>query len=261
MTSRYGNLSKLLEGTHEAAYWLGFIMADGSFSGNRLGIGLHPKDSTHLESFKSWAEITSPILLHDQGRYVKISIMDSTNVPKLRELYDIQPRKTYNPPKKLPFQSPELNKSFLVGLIDGDGYITRQTGRDVSAILIVGHLSWLSFFQKLSESTGFGKTRTRPGSVDSTGTFAALNSHVHGNNVTLKLHAIKHDLPYLSRKWSLVDESVLSDKYVRAEKLKDFILSGKTNSEIYQIYKISEAGLSMARKRLDVDLLGNPKII
>jgi hypothetical protein len=49
---RYGDLSVLLNNDYETFYWIGFLLADGSFSDVRLRFGLAEKDK-ELDAVKA----------------------------------------------------------------------------------------------------------------------------------------------------------------------------------------------------------------
>ena len=52
------NFEKLLEETNEKYYWLGFLLADGSFGKKKeLKIGLSNKDKEHLIKLQNFLNI------------------------------------------------------------------------------------------------------------------------------------------------------------------------------------------------------------
>lgn len=119
--------------TEEDAYWLGFITADGCIVENKwLQIQLAEKDKEHLKKFCSYMELTSKeteeiIKNSFGGAYsrdnpvvcVKICSVDIINNLKDK---GIEPNKSG---KEKPYKcfSKELEKAYIRGLIDGDGYI------------------------------------------------------------------------------------------------------------------------------------------
>ena len=55
--------------TPEAAYWVGFLMADGSIVGRSVGIALALKDAGHLELFRAFmgSKVATQLRQYDQG--------------------------------------------------------------------------------------------------------------------------------------------------------------------------------------------------
>lgn len=119
--------------TEEDAYWLGFITADGCIIDNRcLQIKLAAKDREHLVKFCKYMGLTSnetdEIIKNEfGGAYTKDN---PTNVVKIcsqeivKNLADkgIESRKSG---KEKPYicSNLELEKAYIRGLIDGDGYL------------------------------------------------------------------------------------------------------------------------------------------
>jgi hypothetical protein len=103
-----------------------------------------------------------------------------------------------------------------------------------------------------------GKTGERIGGVGGKGVYASLNSFVHSDNITLKFDVINWKLPVLERKWSKIDESILSDKYIKAGEMRVLIKSGMRGKDISKTLSISPGAVSNMRKRMGVDKHGNP---
>ena len=123
--------------TEEDAYWLGFITADGCLIGNeRLSFSLARKDRAHLEKFciymgLSQEDIKNIIKDSYGGAYKKdnpTNILNICSVKIVKNLRDkgIENRKSG---KEKPYicSTIELEKAYIRGLIDGDGYI-RSSG-------------------------------------------------------------------------------------------------------------------------------------
>lgn len=119
--------------TEEDAYWLGFITADGCIVNNKiLQIKLAEKDRGHLIKFGKYMalpeeEIDEIIKTDIGGAYTKDNLTSvikiaSVNIVKNLEDKGIQPCKSG---KEKPYicSSTELEKAYIRGLIDGDGYI------------------------------------------------------------------------------------------------------------------------------------------
>jgi hypothetical protein len=111
--------------TDEAAYWLGFIMADGCISyeyryshpsSPRLRINLSPCDMGHLQKLKDFLGYEGIIALRDNGRYCALEITSSQLVESLAQ-YGVVERKS----RTASVMELNNNLHFWRGLIDGDG--------------------------------------------------------------------------------------------------------------------------------------------
>lgn len=126
------NRFKTIE-TEEDAYWLGFITADGCIIENRwLAIGLAEKDTEHLVKFCSYiglneTETKEIIKSGFGGAYTGDNVVNSVKICSLDIIKNLEekgitPKKSG---KEIPYicSSKELEKAYIRGLIDGDGYI------------------------------------------------------------------------------------------------------------------------------------------
>lgn len=112
--------------TPEAAYWAGFLFADGCVCGSYFAVELAAQDRAHLELFRSFLgsahKITS---VRRPGRalggldFVRLQIFSKRIVCVLSH-YGVIPKKTATArvPKSL-----ALNADFWRGVLDGDGSI------------------------------------------------------------------------------------------------------------------------------------------
>ncbi len=113
------------------SYYAGFIAADGCISQppgriNRLGIAIHEKDISVLQSMKKDIQFQGPITSRFSRctfgdiNTVKLDIGSNKICDDLCVNFNITPRKslTLMPPIHL---NDEYSFSFIVGLIDGDG--------------------------------------------------------------------------------------------------------------------------------------------
>ncbi len=114
-----------------AAYWLGFIAADGNVSNGRLRIGLSTRDVGHLRTFCAWLASDRPIYsgVNNHGRPVSTCEISSARLVDALGAYGIVPRKTYVM-KHLPTVPQTLMRHLLRGYVDADGYFSvRPSGR------------------------------------------------------------------------------------------------------------------------------------
>jgi len=122
--------------SHEKAYWVGFLTADGTITGGRLKLALAVKDIKHLYAFKKFMGSTHPILTYKQlqGKTSAVknkekdyyyAIIGFSNKKLIQDLskYSITKRKSFT--VKFGQNIPHKYMcSYMAGLVDGDGFIT-----------------------------------------------------------------------------------------------------------------------------------------
>lgn len=129
----------------QTCYWIGFLLADGTFRPKRIKLTLAEKDKERVIEFASF--------LRDNRKVTEssVSYMDYKAVPKIIEDFSISSNKTY-----VPVKLPKLKKDCLfalyVGFIDGDGCIDHQYGRHHDFKLRVKlHSSWIGFLEDMKK--------------------------------------------------------------------------------------------------------------
>lgn len=118
--------------TPNQAYWLGFLAADGSVSGNQLVIGLSTKDIDHLEKFRTFIDANNLTITTRQTLCANNNKRYSASYFSVRSEQLIQDLKFYGIIKDKSHQDidflsyiPEKYKIyFIFGLFDGDGWFT-----------------------------------------------------------------------------------------------------------------------------------------
>ena len=197
-------LVKLLDDSPEAAYWFGFLIADGYFSNKRLEIEVARVDLKHLKVLSTYLE-TSNIHLVKNNTQARLTIIDRHVIPKIRQKFGIKDKKTYNPLEKLPYLSGELLCCFLAGLIDGDGHVS--SNQSFKRITIKVHKNWLRFFNSLSLAIAkyfgenkFGKTYLTSNS------YCAFELADQIQLTWFKRLLVNNKLPLMKRKWDKIDE-------------------------------------------------------
>lgn len=121
--------------SHEKAYWVGFLTADGTISGGRVSLAVANKDIKHLEAFKKFLNATHKIHTYKQlgGKnsiiksnkdyyYSIISISSKKMIADLAK-FSVKARKSFTVKfgQSIPKQ---YLCSYMAGLVDGDGFIT-----------------------------------------------------------------------------------------------------------------------------------------
>lgn len=245
-------LSRLLEETNESYYWMGFLMADGSFAGNRLTLGLSSKDSDHLKKLYNYIGCDNTIHENLKVNSSSFSVMDAYSVPLLKEKFQINNKKTYNPPSSLDWMEDDLRYSFIIGFIDGDGSIGKQYGREDAILRIKLHSSWLGVLDDISTFiNGKINVPTIKAKINNQGygqiTFA---NHILLKN--LKNKTIELSLPVLERKWSIINENYTNKNEIakyRIETVRKMMESGSSNKEIREALDLKPSALSNLQKR------------
>jgi hypothetical protein len=147
----------------EAAYWVGFLMADGSIgvggeTSGTVRLRLHEKDADQIEKFRKFLGTDKPVSYElgrgfskPGSRLVGLGITSRKMVNDL-STYGVVPRKS----KTAEVKVLESNRHFWRGMVDGDGWIfVRKDGLPV--IGLTGSLNIVKQFVSFVASTS-GKT-------------------------------------------------------------------------------------------------------
>lgn len=125
---KFGDVSCLLDGSPQSLYWIGFLLADGHFSGEHLGLNVSVADRDHVARLAAMLgdyPVHERIAKDERGHprtMAVLSCYDNIAIPQLMEKFDIRPRKTYEPPNLagLGLSDHDLT-CMLLGFFDGDG--------------------------------------------------------------------------------------------------------------------------------------------
>lgn len=111
-----------------AAYWLGFIYADGyiPIDRNYLSVGLQVKDEDHLHKLKEFLNTNAPIRYYKQNNYIqaRLSVSSFRLCEELRGLGIIVGRNNFTLSAK--FLTRDTQRHFIRGLVDGDGWVSKN---------------------------------------------------------------------------------------------------------------------------------------
>lgn len=113
--------------TEEQFYWLGFLYADGNISttGNRIEVRLSIKDLDHLEKFRKFIQLTTPIRtgMYNGNGFCHLSVRNKHMWNVLNDLGCVPCKSlilTF--PNLKIFKNNKLNiLHFIRGYVDGDG--------------------------------------------------------------------------------------------------------------------------------------------
>lgn len=116
--------------SHEKAYFLGFIAADGCIVDNSarggpdsFAINIHKKDRVILDKLKDVLEMEHGIYEISSKDQVAIRFTNQIFCDDLKQ-YGLNYRKSLTMPNILPLIPIEYRDSFILGYLDGDGWIT-----------------------------------------------------------------------------------------------------------------------------------------
>lgn len=105
--------------THEKAYWLGMLMADGNVNlQNRIALYQHINDSYILKNFITALDVDTEIKYDGNCAYVAFK---STHMTEVLRTYGLFHNKSYT--AFFPSINVEFRGALIRGIFDGDGYI------------------------------------------------------------------------------------------------------------------------------------------
>lgn len=191
------SLDNLLNGTLEAYYWLGFILADGSFNRYGFEFCLKASDLPQIEKLCEFLKIDKSIIsFKAKTNAYRLHFNNKESISNVMNAFGIHYSKTYNPCDFEIFKNltdSELT-SLFIGIIDGDGCIDK-TGKYIT---ITAHKNWNAFYSSFIDRL-------------------KLNFHINQrkNNDVLTISAgnkevrqyfydylQRENLPILERKWN-----------------------------------------------------------
>ena len=220
------DMSVLLLDNYISYYWIGFLLADGHISKlNRLSFALSVKDIDHLKKFNKYIKGERNISKIKNKNIYTYSYQDKFWVSKLVEKFDIDSKKTYNPPRYIP-EDNFLFLSMLIGFIDGDGNIRYQYKRKDCLCIIKLHSSWLPWLELVTDKLkSIGLKIPYPKIINAG--YAELHITGMHNLIFLKIFAMENKIPYLNRKWDIINTKYIS-RYIKSflikEKVKNILI-------------------------------------
>lgn len=252
-SKRMAETKSLLEDSIDAYYWVGFLMADGHIgANNRIRLTLSDKDEQHLIKFNSFVNGSIPIS-RTRETFVTVSMMDNDYLPKLREKFNIDSRKTYNPCNIKGIDNDSLFLALVVGFIDGDGCIKKLHRRKDSSICIKIHANWIDNLNYMSSRIYniFNLGESQKATITNSG-YAYINFSNHK-----VVHALKRFVDselsdvVLRRKWDLIDLSAglrydISSE--RKNRTKEMLSQGLSVSQIANVLGVSVSRISNIKK-------------
>lgn len=195
--------------TIENCYWAGFLAADGSISDDgHLALQISDKDYEHCKKFAETIEFTGKL-----SRYIRkngigmcaFSIKSEKLCQDLKKHFNIIPRKTLvlQPPN---LQEKEHIYAYIIGYIDGDGWISLRKKYDHPKLGFIGQESIVKWILEHLANLLIGIEKEK----FMTKKIQKYINHcsVSMSNITSVKHIIQYlqgyNVPKLYRKWSKV---------------------------------------------------------
>ncbi len=222
--------------TEEKAYWLGFLMADGSVKRNQLWLTLARKDRPHIVDFRESLQSDHPIhdgstflsatgRTYEKSRFVITSDKMTDDLAKL----GIIPNKTSK--ETFPDIDGSLARHFIRGVFDGDGSVGyyvrpyRRTAKEYvrrdSVFHITGNEPFLLEIQKHLCSVGLSRTKlTSRRGKSCTLAYGGIN-----NFKRIYRYLYAGATVYLDRKKQKFEEAIFGDGVIE-DSLRENVSSG-----------------------------------
>ncbi len=241
------DLSVLLKDTPETYYWIGFLLADGTFTESRLRLRLGPKDQVHVKRFGDFVQYTGSY--NDGG----VSSMCVKTIPVLRAKFGISNIKTYEPSKIDWIIDNKLFLALVIGFIDGDGSMRKVHKRNDYQIVIKCHSSWTKVLEYIAQRV-CQLAGTKQSCVLLSSGYAEL---VFCNFLTLKFLKNKVqelNLPVLSRKWDCVNSDHVNKNgkaRINEFNVEKLLNSGYKQTQVAKELSLSKATVCQILKRLN----------
>ena len=248
----------LLEEDVKAYYWMGFLMADGHFTGSRVVLSLSIKDEGHLRRFGEFVKYSGRARVYVnringkgyRGR--KIACMNKKIVPVIMKKYDLVPNKTEYPPKSLSIGNDDCKLALIVGFIDGDGSVNKGRRKKFCNIAVKVHGSWLGILEEMAglvyrlagHKSGMPRINKKGYAV-----WVVSNSMVVK---FLKCRAAEMGLPVLDRKWCKINEDLVGEREMSKERIgriREMAEEGLYQSQIAEKLGMDDSGICASAKR------------
>lgn len=191
------SLDRLLDMSNQSMYWLGVILADGSFHRNGFEISFKAEDLEFLQRLGTYINYNNALIKYrSSSNSYRLSFSNKHALKKVQDKFDIHQKKTYNPCnfKFYDTFTTEQLMCLLIGLIDGDGHISKNG----EYITITAHEVWYDFYNKLISKLGLNfhinKSKNRP--------ILSIRAGKLEVKKTLKNFILDKELLVLERKWN-----------------------------------------------------------
>lgn len=195
------SLDKLMDLSLQSFYWVGFILADGSFWKYRFELGLQKSDLEQLNRFKDYISYNKTIKYRESTKSYRICFSNRESIPKFMKFFGFHYRKTYDPCDFKVFNKYSRKQllALLIGIIDGDGCISKSG--NALYIAITAHKNWENFYKELISKIDINfhiNYRTENDTI-------TIRTGKRDNLCFLKNFIIDNNLKVLDRKWNKIN--------------------------------------------------------
>ena len=202
-----GDISCLLLDTEEAYYWLGFLLADGTFDAKgSLCLALSEKDKQHVYNLAQFLQInankikinTIKTAFSNSCTVYKLTASSRYYMSKIKEKFDLKQNKTKNPPDFTKRQyNPNLFLALIIGYFDGDGCIDKHKNQ----LKVAVHSSWKPVLEYFRDFININYNISSANIIINKSGYA---NWCINKTATKELKRLTPTLPKLNRKWDLV---------------------------------------------------------
>lgn len=207
---RYGtycNENYFKDLTMENCYWAGFLAADGNISDDgKLSLQISDKDFEHCNKFVETIKFTGKI-----SKYVRKNGlgMCAFTVKSEKMCLDLQRNFNITPRKTLTLCPPNLYEkehiySYIIGYIDGDGWISLRKKYHTPRLGFVGQESILAWILEMLSVLLVGEEREKfmTKKIQKFTNYCTVSMSNLTSVKTILKYLHNYDVPKLQRKWS-----------------------------------------------------------
>lgn len=228
-------------------YWLGFVLADGHISNNRLIVTLSSVDEDHMKKFSDYLKVPYTPLI--KKSHVKLAAQNKEVIGGISQEFNINPNKTEKPPDTSFYD--KLNKkellSLFAGFVDGDGSIGNLHKRRDFHLRIKCHSAWFYFLMYLNNRLDL---KGNVGINNQGYSTLAITNTVFLKS--LKVASLKLNIPLLSRKWDKINLDYIGRNElaeIRKLTVSTMLSKGFKVTEIADHLKVKSPTVSQIIKR------------
>jgi len=214
--------------SHEKAYWLGFLAADGSINGNRIKIGLSIKDKDHIILFKNFLKSEHKIKEYHPfvkgKKYHSCEIM-ITSTKIVEDLKKLNITENKSSTLEIPKINEEYYSSYLLGLFDGDGGFSVDKKLQMKSYLISSYNICKFTIAILSTNCNITETKITKEKRSEAMYYCYFGGNLKCKNIINFLY--KNSTIFLKRKRELINNHYLLLEQIKLEgkMLKDYFNS------------------------------------
>jgi dTDP-4-dehydrorhamnose 3,5-epimerase-like enzyme len=222
----------------EAAYWLGFIAADGSVSkdSSTIRLSIQERDLEHLKEYQNFWNTNRPIYTHDcsdddsfSDQNMVTLCINSQKVLDILKDYNIVPNKTFS--VRISDRIEDNLRHFIRGYFEGDGHVGWRGGHETFYIGVDGNK------EMLTDILDAFKERFN--------TRASVRNRIGCNCYRFQLEGepaenflewiYKDSHVFLGRKWEKYNAYKETNTSIRGVEVKDLTVHSDDRGDLYEM--------------------------